>query len=57
MRDEERDTLQQLIAETWRWLGFHKARKAAGRIEALACHIRLQALRAALAALDEASSP
>ena len=42
--------LDALIAETLEWLAFHKSRKA--KIEALACQIRLKALREAKLAVE-----
>lgn len=40
--------IEKLRVETVRWLEFHEARGVKGRIEALACIIRLQALEECL---------
>lgn len=42
--------IQRLIEETKGWRAFHKARGAAGQIEALAADIRIKALYDALMA-------
>lgn len=50
--------IESLIVQTESWWRFHKARGVPGRIEALACQIRLKALREALKALaDEGGAP
>lgn len=46
--------IREMIAETTQWRDFHKERGEKGRLEALACNIRLRALQDALAALTTA---
>lgn len=45
--------IDKLIQETEEWLVFHKARGRLGMIEAMACVIRLRALREARAILRD----
>jgi hypothetical protein len=39
------ERIEALIAQTERWLSFHRSRGKQGQIEAAACAIRLRALR------------
>lgn len=51
----EREPIETMIRQAQEWRAFHKARGAAGYIEALACSIRIKALKDAIRSTTEAT--